>query len=108
MRITITEDEYEKIQAILLLNDLELHERLHEEFVKSTFSCTSKKITATKKANIIKRKKSKEAVMNAINILRLENRPITVYSVSKAASISYNTAKNYEDFIITQQSALFS
>ena len=35
-------------------------------------------------------------------MLRFEDRKITVYSVAKMAAISYNTAKQYEDFIVAQ------
>ncbi len=35
-------------------------------------------------------------------MLRLEDRKITIYSVAKTASISYNTAKQYQDFILAQ------
>ena len=35
-------------------------------------------------------------------MLRFEDRDITVYSVAKTAAISYNTAKQYKDFILAQ------
>jgi hypothetical protein len=102
MRITITSHEFDAVQKILVLNDSILYNRFNEEFKKSVLSCTKKKINATSKANIAKRKKSKNAVTNAVNILRFEDRRITVYSVAKTASISYNTAKQYENFILAQ------
>jgi len=102
MRITITEHEFGAIQKILLQNDLSLYDRFNEELKKSILSCTNKKKKATTKANIAKRNKSKNAVTNAVNILRFENKKITVYSVAKMAEISYNTAKQYEDFILAQ------
>lgn len=102
MRLTITEHEFEKIQKILVQNDTSLYNRFNEEFKKSVLSCTPKKIKATTKANIVKRKRSREAVTNAVNILRFENKDITIYSVAKTAEISYNTAKQYKDFILAQ------
>ena len=102
MRITITNEEFDRIQKILVQNDTTLYNRFNEEFKKSVLSCTAKKINATSKANFAKRKKSKNAVTNAVNILRFEDKKITVYSVAKTAAISYNTAKQYEDFILAQ------
>lgn len=102
MRITISDNEFNTLQKILLQNDITLYNRINEEFKKSVLSCTKKKVKATVKANNVKRKKSKNAVINAVNILRLENRDITVYSVAKTAEISYNTAKKYKDFILAQ------
>jgi len=102
MRITLTDSEFNEIQQILVQNDKSLYNRLNEELNKSILSCTPKKIKATSKANIIKRKRSREAITNAVNMLRFENRKITVYSVAKTADISYNTAKQYKDFILAQ------
>ncbi len=102
MRITITNHEFSAIQKILVQNDASLYNRFNEEFKKSILSCTPKKMKATNKANIAKRKKSRNAITNAVNILRFEDKKITVYSVAKTAEISYNTAKQYKDFILAQ------
>jgi len=64
---------------------------------------TASKRIATINANQAKTNKSKKAIETAINILRLENKNITVYSVTKQAGISYNTAKKYQDFINSQK-----
>lgn len=74
MRITITNEEFNRIQKILLQNDMSLYDRFNEEFKKSILSCTPKKIKATNKANIAKRKKSRNAITNAVNILRFEDK----------------------------------
>ena len=102
MRITITNHEFESIQKILVQNDMSLYTRINEEFKKSVLSCTPKKIKATSKANKVKRKKSRDSIANAVNLLRFENKKVTIYSVAKTAEISYNTAKQYKDFILAQ------
>ncbi len=102
MRITITDTEFQALQKILVQKDTTLYNRLNEEFKKSILSCTPKKIKATTKANNAKRKKSRNAITNAVNLLRFEDKKITVYSVAKTAEISYNTAKQYRDFILAQ------
>ena len=40
-------------------------------------------------------KKAKEKIQNAVNMLRLQGDPITIYSVSKVGGVSYNTVKKY-------------
>lgn len=102
MRITITDHEFESLQKILVQTDMSLYNRINEEFKKAVLSCTPKKIKATAKANKMKRQKSRDAITNAVNLLRFENKKITVYSVAKTAEISYNTAKQYKDFILAQ------
>ena len=56
---------------------------------------SKKKIESAKRATEIRVKRVKEKINNAINLLRLENKEITPYSVAKIAGISYNTAKKY-------------
>ena len=52
MRITITNEEFNNIQKILVQNDISLYERFNEECKESILSCPPKKIKATIKANI--------------------------------------------------------
>ena len=54
-----------------------------------------KKIESAKRASEIKAKRSKEKIINAVNLLRLQGEEITAYKVAKTAGISYNTAKKY-------------
>ncbi|HHB95086.1 MAG TPA: hypothetical protein ENK88_08075 [Campylobacterales bacterium] len=58
---------------------------------------------ATSKANRAKEEKSKENIINAINLLRIEDKKITIASIAKTAKISYNTAKKYKKFIEKQK-----
>ena len=54
-----------------------------------------KKIESAKRASKIKADRTKEKVINAVNLLRLQGEKITPYKVAKTAGISYNTAKKY-------------
>jgi len=56
---------------------------------------STKKAIATEKATEARTKKAKEKIQNAINILRLENKKITHYSIAKTADVSYVTVKKY-------------
>jgi len=81
---------------------IEMLERLYKEInrVNATPISTIKR-NATLKANEIRVKKARRKIETAINLLRLENREITVYSVSKEAKVSYNTVKKYKYLIET-------
>jgi len=54
-----------------------------------------KKVESAKKASQIKADKTKQKVINAINLLKSQKEKITPYKVSKVAGVSYNTAKKY-------------
>lgn len=60
---------------------------------------SSKQIDSLKKTAKKKQFLSKSKVQNAINLLNLLNKRITLNSVAKEASMSYNTVKKYKSMI---------
>ena len=56
---------------------------------------SNSKRLATKKATKVRSDKAKEKIQNAINLLHLENKAITHYSISQASGVSYNTVKKH-------------
>lgn len=56
-----------------------------------------KKIVATREATESRTKAAKEKIQNAINILRMENKKITHYSIAQVAGVSFTTVKKYLD-----------
>ena len=64
---------------------------------------SQKKSHAAKKATELRAKMAREKIVNAINILRMENRNITEYAVAKVSGCSINTVKKYREFIKGQQ-----
>ena len=50
---------------------------------------------ASKVATEARTTKAKEKIQNAINILRIEDKKITYYSIAKTAGVSYSTVKKY-------------
>ena len=54
-----------------------------------------KKSNAAGAATKARTKKAKEKIQNAINILRMENKKLTHYSIAKQAEVSYLTVKKY-------------
>ncbi len=47
------------------------------------------------KARAVKTTKTKEKIQNAINLLRLQGKPINPYQIAKLSGVSYNTARKY-------------
>jgi Fic family protein len=43
----------------------------------------------------IKVSKTKEKIQNAVNLLKLQGKPINAYQVAKLSGVAYNTAKKY-------------
>lgn len=54
-----------------------------------------KKVVATREATEKRSQNAKEKIQNAINILRMENKKITHYSISQVAEVSFVTVKKY-------------
>lgn len=50
---------------------------------------------AAQKATALRTARAKEKIQNAINILRMENKKITHYSIAKISGVSFNTVKKY-------------
>jgi len=102
-RFDLKFDDLEKLQG--LLNNLKLDEldnalfSLNEikEIINNPkkIKRSIKKILATDKATEARTAKAKEKIQNAINILRMENKKITHYSISKESGVSYVTVKKY-------------
>ena len=60
-----------------------------------TPKASPKKQESVKRAREALQRKTKEKIQNAINLLKMEGKEITPYSVAKTAGVSYNTAKKY-------------
>ena len=94
--------EYHKEEMLKIFQSdgVEMLERLYHEIHRVYATPISKtKRNATAKANDIRVQKARKKIEIAINLLRLEGRDITVYSVSKEAKVSFNTVKKYKYLI---------
>jgi len=56
---------------------------------------SAKKGNATEKATAARTAVAKKKIDNAINILRMEGRPITHYAISKTSGVAFQTVKKY-------------
>lgn len=54
-----------------------------------------KKFRASETATRARSTKAKEKIQNAINILRMEGKNITHYSIAQMSGVSFNTVKKY-------------
>jgi response regulator of citrate/malate metabolism len=57
--------------------------------------CSQKKVIASFRATEARTKVTKEKIQNAINILRMENKKITHYSLAQTCGVSFTTVKKY-------------
>ena len=56
---------------------------------------SAKKGNATEKATEARIIRAKQKIENAINLLRLEGKPITHYAISKTSGVAFQTVKKY-------------
>ena len=59
----------------------------------------SNKQKAMKKANDERVKQTRAKIQNGVNLLRMEGKKITSYSLAKYAEVSTNTAKKYIELL---------
>ena len=78
---------------------------MSHEFIKKiaeiglvSYTPSNKKILAAKKATESRVAKVKKKIENAVNMLRLENKKITPYSIASYSGVSFNTVKKYVDY----------
>lgn len=109
-RIDLTESEY-----LLLLEYFDfarLEEKKHIDTAQTLFEALKspkdieysfKKFRASETATRARSTKAKEKIQNAINILRMEGKNITHYSIAQMSGVSFNTVKKYinDDTIIS-------
>jgi hypothetical protein len=80
-----------------------INELMHQINNGKELKYSQKKSNAAKKATELRAKMARKKIVNAINILRMENRNITEYAVAKVSGCSINTVKKYREFIKGQQ-----
>ena len=78
----------------------DLYKKLHIEEEKYHRSITEKKTNATKKATKTRQEVAKKKIEASVNMMRMFNQKITIYSVAKEAQVSYNTALKYKEYIM--------
>lgn len=93
-RIELDKIEYEALKH--LSENSKINISLFEKIQNPTIiKYSEKKVNATKKATASRTAKAKEKIQNAINLLRLENKEMTIYNISKIAGVSFQTVQKY-------------
>lgn len=97
-RIELSRDEIVALK--ILLENSEMQEDIKKILLEKISNPTiihhsEKKVNATKKATATRTAKAKEKIQNAINLLRLENKEMTIYNISKIAGVSFQTVQKY-------------
>ena len=111
MRLTLNEEEYKTLQQ-LIASINECPDNLFDENKKTMLENISRRIeldaakpisqkkkNATKEATLKRIKEAKNKISNAVNMMRFENKKITISSIALEAGVSYNTVKKYKDSI---------
>jgi Fic family protein len=94
MRITLTADEVLQLIAITSTHP-ELQNTLKNQFEADKSKDKSKKVISITKARNGRVRAIKERINNAMNLLRIEDKPLTVYQIAKISGCSYNTVKKH-------------
>lgn len=96
--------ELTKEELIFLRLNLHTKDEKEKELVDNLYTkiCNAKlhipshtKRLATQKATKVRSDKAKEKINNAINLLQLENKAITHYSIAQTSGVSFNTVKKH-------------
>ena len=85
----------DKLIAQLDQLDIETANAINTLIRKGEQIISQKKQDTAKEALKVKISKTKEKVQNAINLLRLQGKPINAYQVAKLSGVAYNTARKY-------------
>lgn len=98
--------DFEKMEEAIKNFDFEYYQKMNiQEPLEATLlkkinnpkeiEYSVKKVVASSKATEARTKKAKEKIQNAIDILRMENKSITHYSIAQMSGVSFNTVKKY-------------
>jgi len=75
--------------------DIETANAINTLIRKGERVVSQKKQDTARAALKVKVNKTKEKIQNAINLLRLQGKPINPYQVAKLSGVAYNTARKY-------------
>lgn len=96
MRLTLNNDEVTKLLNIIQSIDDELYNAIYNQYEADISKDITKKQLSIQEATKKREQTAKAKIINAINILRLEDKEITAYAIAKESGCSYNTVKKYQ------------
>ncbi len=95
MRLTLNDDEVLEVMKAISKSNYPLYTKIQEQYNADINRDITKKQSSIQEATKARERIAKEKINNAINLLRIENKNITVYAIAKKSGCSYNTVKKY-------------
>lgn len=95
MRLTLNDNEVMELMKAISKSNYPLYSKIQKQYNDDISRDITKKQLSIQEATKHRVSATKEKIINAINILRLEDKEITTYAISKVSGCSYNTAKKY-------------
>jgi len=96
MRLTLNDDEVLELMKIVSSTNYPLYTKIKKQFDTDISKDITKKQSSIQEATKKREQTAKAKIINAINILRLEDKEITAYAIAKESGCSYNTVKKYQ------------
>ncbi len=94
-RFNLLENEYNELKRAINLKEITNDELLEKLNNPLKIYKTKSKLKAVQLASKKRSEIAKEKVLNAINLLRLENSPISYANIQKVSGVGFNTVKKY-------------
>lgn len=95
MRLTLNDDEVQELMESISKTNYKLYEKIQIQYNDDINRDITKKQSSIQEATKVRERVAKNKIINAINLLRIENKNITVYAIAKKSGCSYNTVKKY-------------
>lgn len=95
MRLTLNDDEVLELMRVIAKVNYPLYTKIKEQYEADRSKDITKKQSSIQEATKHREHTAKAKIINAINILRLEDKDITTYAIAKESGCSYNTVKKY-------------
>ena len=95
MRLTLNDDEVLELMKAISKSNYPLYTKLKIQFDSDISKDITKKQLSIQEATKHRTATAKAKIINAMNMLRLENKSLTAYQVAKISGCSYNTVKKY-------------
>lgn len=95
MRLTLNDDEVQELMKSISKTNYKLYEKIQIQYNDDINRDITKKQSSIQEATKKRERVAKEKIINAMNILRLEDKQLTAYAIAKESGCSYNTVKKY-------------
>ena len=95
MRLTLNDDEVLELMKAISKSNYPLYSKIQKQYNDDIKRDISKKQSSIQEATKKRERVAKEKILNAINLLRIENKSVTAYAIAKESGCSYNTVKKY-------------